>query len=177
MALILHVHRENKVPKLMSALEHEHLECKHGLATEYVFVLFIKQGSPRLYFKGWLRHRRRRAFLYMQTTQIAWTIIWNEYETLQSNLSHWATDHKEYGWRFFVVAPPFLEESNPCSPWHGIELCTPCLLALRQAILPLRHWVWSMNVSYRHHHCRVVQEARLVSSKHLMAVMLVTHSK
>ena len=30
---------------------------------------------------------KRESVLYVKKTHIAWTMIWNEYETLQSNLS------------------------------------------------------------------------------------------
>ena len=38
------------------------------------------KGSPSPFLKGWLRHIRR-AFLYMQMTKVALTMIRNEYKT------------------------------------------------------------------------------------------------
>ena len=66
------------------------------------FFLFLK-GSPPSFLRV-SDIEEGEFFLHMQTTRIAWIMIWNEYETLQNNpIGRQASKSKKC--KFWVVAP------------------------------------------------------------------------
>ena len=90
-----------------------------------------KKKRVHLSFLGEAQTCKKESILYMQTTQIAWTMIWNEYETLHSYLSLFGRQTiKSKKWRFSVVAPVYRGIEPLNSPQPGIELWTPCLPGL-----------------------------------------------
>ena len=78
----------------------------------------------------------------MQTTQIAWTMIWNKYVTVQSNLSQWL-DNKE---RFSVVAPVYRGIESLLAPaWDWtLDPVPPITQAGNLATVPLSLEFWSL---------------------------------
>ena len=132
-----------------------------GSASTNIRSSIVKTGGPEVglreperldlrskisFFKGFASHFKGGSegelFVVYADDTDSMNEIWNEYETLQSNLSLFGRPTiKRKKWRFSAVAPVYRGIELPYSPRPGIELWTPCLPPLRPAILPLCHWV------------------------------------